>query len=246
LGQIWIEPALAEVHGADLLNNCRYDWMVARSKCKMRMYLSSFDLGNRPEALQELVGSDRRAAIVMNALDNFPDQRARWLEAQSHALMELGFSVSELDLRTYFGHENDLRGFAGSINTIWVNGGNAFILRRAMKHSGFDAFIKDALALDTHVYAGFSAAAVVCYQSMMGLELTDDPKDTPQGYAREIVWEGLDLLPYAIAVHYKSDHPESSSTDREIAFYKANGIPYRALRDGQALVVNGATADIIE
>ena len=38
----------------------------------MRMYLSSFRLGNKPEALQELVGADRRAAIVMNALDNFP------------------------------------------------------------------------------------------------------------------------------------------------------------------------------
>jgi hypothetical protein len=60
------------------------------------------------------------------------------------------------------------------------------------------------------------------------------------------VWEGLDLLPYAIAVHYKSDHPESSSTDREIEFYQTNGIPYRALRDGQALVVNGATTKIVE
>jgi hypothetical protein len=100
------------------------------------MYLSSFKLGNRPEALQELVGSDRRAAIVMNALDIFPDPRAQWLQAQSDALIKLGFSVSELDLRGYFGRENDLRGFACG--------------------------------------------------------------------------EGLDLLPYAIAVHYKSDHPESS------------------------------------
>jgi dipeptidase E len=213
---------------------------------KMRMYLSSFKLGNRPEALQELVGSDRRAAIVMNALDNFPDPRSQWLQAQSDALIKLGFSVSELDLRAYFGRENDLRGFAGSINTIWINGGNAFVLRRAMKQSGFDAFIRDALARDTHVYAGFSAAAVICYQSMAGLELTDDPNDAPQGYDRKIVWEGLDLLPYAIAVHYKSDHPESSSTDREIEFYQTNGIPYRSLRDGQALVVNGATTKIVE
>jgi dipeptidase E len=217
-----------------------------KEQCKMRMYLSSFELGNRPEALQDLVGGDRRAAIVMNALDNFPDQRVRWLEAQSYALIKLGFSVSELDLRTYFGRENDLRRFAGRVNTIWVNGGNAFILRRAMKQSGFDVFVKDAVAHDTHVYAGFSAAAVICYQSMTGLELTDDPNDAPLGYAQEIVWEGLDLLPYAIAVHYRSDHSESSSTDREIAFYEANGIPYRALRDGQALVVNGAITNIIE
>jgi dipeptidase E len=144
------------------------------------MYLSSFEIGNSPEALQELAGSDRRAATVMNALDNFPDQRARWLEAQRDALVRLGFSVSELDLRAHFGPENDLRGFFSGINTIWVNGGNAFILRRAMMQSGFDAFIRDALARDTHVYAGFSAAAVICHRSMAGLELTDDPNDTQQ------------------------------------------------------------------
>jgi dipeptidase E len=213
---------------------------------KMRMYLSSFKLGNRPEALQELVGGNRRAAIIMNALDNFPEQRAQWLRAQNGALTDLGFSVSELDLRAYFGRENDLRGFASNVNTIWINGGNAFILRRAMKQSGFDAFIRDALARDTHIYAGFSAAVVICYQSMAGLELTDDPNDAPKGYDRKIVWEGLDLLPYAIVVHYKSDHPESSSTNREIEFYQANGIPYRALRDGQALIVDGATTKIVE
>jgi dipeptidase E len=212
----------------------------------MRMYLSSFRLGNKPEALQELVGADRRAAIVMNALDNFPDQRAQWLQAQSSALSKLGFTVSELDLRAFFERENDLRGFANSINTVWINGGNAFILRRAMKQSGFDAIIKQALARDTHVYAGFSAAAVICYQSMRGIELTDDPNDAPEGYDQEIVWEGLGLLPYAIAVHHKSDHPEASSTDREIAFYETNGIPYRTLRDGQALVVNGPTTKIVE
>jgi hypothetical protein len=45
----------------------------------MRMYLSSFKLGNKPQALQQLVGSDRRAVIVMNALDNLPDQlRGQW------------------------------------------------------------------------------------------------------------------------------------------------------------------------
>jgi len=76
----------------------------------------------------------------MNALDNFPDQRAQWMQSQSNALRKLGFSVSELDLRAYFGRGNDLRGFAHNINTIWINGGNAFILRRATRQSGFDAF----------------------------------------------------------------------------------------------------------
>jgi dipeptidase E len=211
----------------------------------MRMYLSSFGIGNKPEEFYDLVGGDRRAAVVMNALDNFPDQRARWLQGTRDWLGRHGFDVMELDLRAYFARADELAAVMPRFNTLWINGGNSFILRRAMRQSGLDALITQALARDTHVYAGFSAAAVICYRSMRGLELTDDPNDVPAGYDRATVWEGLDLLPYAIAVHYKSDHAESSSTDREIAFYQANGIAYRTLRDGEALVVNGAATTIV-
>ena len=52
-------------------------------------------------------------------------------------------------------------------------------------------------------------------------------------------------VPFAIAVHYKSDHPESASVDREIAFYEASGIPYRTLRDGEALVVRDGHHEVV-
>ena len=211
----------------------------------MRMYLSSFGIGNKPEEFYNLVGSDQRAAVIMNALDNFPDQRAQWLQGTLDGFGKRGFTATELDLRDYSARSNDLAAVMPRFNTVWINGGNAFILRRAMKQNGFDALITQALARDTHVYAGFSAAAVICYRSMRGLELTDDANDAPAGYDPAIVWEGLGLLPYAIAVHYKSDPAESGSTDREIAFYEANGIPYRALRDGEALMVNGTATTIV-
>ncbi|MGO9545754.1 MAG: Type 1 glutamine amidotransferase-like domain-containing protein [Rhodomicrobium sp.] len=210
----------------------------------MRMYLSSFKLGNQPEEFQRLAGPVRRAAIIMNALDNFPDQRALWLDGQTRALNKLGFSVIELDLRLHFERAGDLRAIVDGINAVWVNGGNAFILRRAMKQSGFDLLLKDALARDALVYAGFSAGAVICYRSMRGLELIDDANDAPTGYDPEIVWEGLGLLPYALVVHDSEEHANPNSPHREIAFYEANAIPYRAIRDGQALVVDGQTTKV--
>jgi dipeptidase E len=212
----------------------------------MRMYLSSFLLGNQPEALQNLAGSDRRAAIIVNALDNFPDKRGQWLDTQRDALSKLDFAAVELDLRAYFGRIENLRGVMASFTTVWVNGGNSFILRRAMKQSGFDTIITEALARDTHVYAGFSAGAVVCSSSLRGLALTDDPVDAPDGYDRATPWGGLDLLPYAVVVHYQSNPvAAANAANREIGFYEANCIPYRTLRDGQALVIDGATTTVI-
>jgi dipeptidase E len=203
----------------------------------VRLYLSSFDLGNCPDELVALAGTARRAAIIVKALDNTPDARARWLAAQTDKLADLGFSVVELDLRRYFGATDGLQQLLGGIDLVWINGGNAFILRRAMKQSGFDGLIKESLVRDDIVYAGFSAAAVIAFNSLKGLELVDDPADVPSGYDPDIVWEGLGLVPFAIAVHFKSDHPESQSVDREIAYYEAAGIPYRTLRDGEALVI---------
>jgi dipeptidase E len=203
----------------------------------MRLYLSSFDLGNSPEELVALAGAARRAAIIVNALDNMPEGRAHWLRAQTDKLARLGFSVVELDLRNYFGAADKLKQFLSGIDLVWINGGNAFILRRAMKQSGFDVLIKTSVARDEIVYAGFSAASVIAFDSLKGLELVDDPNDVPSDYDPDIVWEGLGLVPFALAVHFKSDHPESEAVDREIAYYEAAGIPYRTLRDGEALII---------
>lgn len=211
----------------------------------MRLYLSSFDVGNCPEELVALAGPARRAAIILNALDHRPQARADWLHRQTGKLVELGFAVVELDLRRHFGAPDGLQRVLGEVDLVWINGGNSFILRRAMKQSGFDRLIRRAVARDEIVYAGFSAAAVIAYSSLAGLELTDNAEEVPAGYDPEIVWEGLGFVPFALAVHFKSDHPESASVDREIAFYEARGIPYRTLRDGEALVVRGTDHKVV-
>ncbi len=104
-----------------------------RLEAIMRIYLSSFKLRSQPKEFQRLVGPVRRAAIIMNALDNFADQRALWLDGQTRALTKLGFGVIELDLRFHFQRSNHLQTIVDDIDAVWVNGGNAFTLRRATK-----------------------------------------------------------------------------------------------------------------
>ena len=54
----------------------------------MRLYLSSFLMGDHPEHLQALTGQDsRRAVVIANATDDAPPdvRRIRWSAAATHA-----------------------------------------------------------------------------------------------------------------------------------------------------------------
>ncbi|ARP81217.1 hypothetical protein CAL12_10450 [Bordetella genomosp. 8] len=53
------------------------------------------------------------------------------------------------------------------------------------------------------------------------------------------------LLPYSIVVHFESDHPESAAVNTEVEFYERHGVPHRTLRDGEALVIDGAGCDVV-
>jgi dipeptidase E len=211
----------------------------------VRLYLSSYHLGSQPGELVTLAGARRRVGLILNALDHWPQVRPVWVNVQAGKLAALGFNVVELDLRHYFGATDELRAMLGSLDVVWINGGNTFILRRAMKQSGFDGLIRDAVARDEILFAGFSAGACVASPTLRGLELTDDPNEVPAGYEAEIVWDGLGFVPFALAVHYKSDHPQSASVDREVAFYERAGIPYRTLCDGEVLIVEGDRQRIV-
>ena len=204
----------------------------------MKLYLSSFVLGDDPQQLADLVGQGKSGVVILNALDHKQEARDRFLASQTGALQELGLTVEELDLRKYFGKEEELRKLLNTKDFVWINGGNTFILRRAMRQSGFDTAIVDLVKKDSIVYAGFSAGVCILAPTLKGLDITDDPLIVPEGYEKEILWDGLGLVDYSVAVHYQSDHDESSLTDKEIAFYEANGMPYKKLRDGEVLVVN--------
>ncbi len=70
-----------------------WDYMV-------RLYLSSFRLGDHRHRLVELAGGGRRVALVGNALDaETDDVRQAGLAREVNELTSLGFTVTEADLR---------------------------------------------------------------------------------------------------------------------------------------------------
>lgn len=213
----------------------------------MRLYLSSFKFGNHVDKLRELVGAGKEAIIILNARDyKSPEERNKSLKWEIEILNNAGFKVDELDLRNYFGKEKDLENLLKTKQLVWIEGGNTFLLRRAMRQSGFDNAIKKLLKKDKIVYAGDSAACVVLHKDLHGLDLLDDPNIVSEGYKKETIWKGLSLLDFNLAVHYKSEYPESIKVEKGIDYYEKNDIPYKTLRDGEVLIINNEYSEVLK
>jgi dipeptidase E len=75
----------------------------------MRLYLSSYRLGDDPGRLTALLRTPRPAAVVANAVDMLPaDLRAEGVASEVAALAGLGLTAEEIDLRAYFGQAERL------------------------------------------------------------------------------------------------------------------------------------------
>lgn len=204
----------------------------------MKLYLSSFKFGNEPEKLVALASSNKKIAVIPNALDFSTDivRRQESMQKEIDGLKSLGFEPEILDLRDYFGKKDLLKEKMGEFGGVWVRGGNVFVLRKAYKESGFDEWLISQKDNKELLYAGYSAGVCVLTPSLKGLELVDDINISPDGYKPDIVWEGLGLINYAFAPHYHSNHPESESINTVVDYYIKNGIEYKALHDGEVTI----------
>lgn len=215
----------------------------------MRLYLSSYRAGNQPQAWLDLLGVGTRIAVIANAVDfrepTGPDSREESVQKDLDELTGLGLYPEEVDLRDYFGFPDELAHTLAGFDGVYVRGGNCFILRRAFAASGADEVIKDLLERDALVYAGFSAGIDMLVPSLHGVELVDDPLQVPDGYDPEVIWDCLGILPYWIAPHYRSDHPEAADIEQSVQYMIDEHMPFIALRDGQAIVIDGDNQQVV-
>jgi dipeptidase E len=206
----------------------------------MKMYLSSYELGNEIERLKQLLPENRKTGYIFNALDFTgadPERRQKREEKNMAELIAVGLEVEKLDLRDYFGKEAELRTKVNQLGALWVSGGNVFVLRQAMKQSGLDTILKELTQRDDFLYGAYSAGVCVLAPSLDGYQLVDDATDTPYKELKEVVWDGLGILDYTFLPHYDSDHPESEAIGKELEYCKEKGISYKTARDGEVIIV---------
>jgi dipeptidase E len=207
-----------------------------------RLFLASASVRGSIPALTELVGHDARIGVSANALDMEPEaERREWLGRETRALASAGFSPVKLDLRDYFADPAALVELLARLEMVWATGGNVFVLRKALQRSRLDELLPAAVRDDSLAYGGSSAGACVCAPTLRGIDLIDN------AYAAgEPVFEGLGLVDYSIAPHLGAEGEGGKAIARLVDHFERAGMPYRALRDGQAIVVRNGDSTTIE
>ncbi len=207
----------------------------------MKLYLSSFRMGDRFGELLAALPTGGRVGVISNALDFISAEERAAYAAKVFDPLEVfqreGFEAVDLDLRTYFGLQKEFSEALEMFDLVWAVGGNSFLLRRAMRQSGFDQLVPGKIASGRLIYGGWSAGAVAAGPSLRGIELMDDPSVLSDGYSADPVWEGLGLIDYAIVPHFRSDHPEAVAADEAVAAMIDRGLPFRTLRDGEVVIL---------
>ncbi len=208
----------------------------------MKLYLASYRLGEYPEKFKNLlisVTKNKKVALITNALDftNNYFELTKSVQRDKRDIEGLGLEVEQVDLREYFGKQQELRQKIEQFNAVYVRGGNVFVLRRAFQESGFDIILNELALRDDFVYAGFSAGMCVLSPSLDGLELVDDPEINPEKYQKQRITQGLGLIDFSVAPHFRSDHPESQKINSVVDYYLNHAIIFVALTDNDVLIL---------
>jgi dipeptidase E len=185
----------------------------------MKYYLSSYKFGDKVEELIRLRSDNARIGHVNNSRDWVgadPVRANRHQQAEIAYLNELGFGAEPLDLKDYFGKAEPLKEKLEELGAVWVSGGNTFVLRMAMRLSGFDDLFVELQHREDFLYGGYSAGVCILSESLKAIDRVDEPDNFPYAGISKPIYEGLGAFPYAFLCHYDSDHPEAEAVALEM------------------------------
>lgn len=203
----------------------------------MILYLSSNKLGNKTDFLKDWIeNNSKKIVLITNARDAKiqNNEEKEKLNKNIEMLKEIGFEVNILDLKEYFGNNELLNKELKKYNSFCVIGGNVFVLRQAMKLSGFDQYLINNRDNNKLLYIGYSASSCVLTKNLDGFQLVDEPINPYND--ENIIYEGVGLLDYCIVPHYKSNHKESALIDDVVQYMQEKRIKYKALSDGDVII----------
>lgn len=206
----------------------------------MKLYLSSQKFGSNIEKLVSLCGENKNVAVIANGLDDKPDDyRKGRVHAEIETLRLLGFTAEELDLRDFFLNPNALKNYLNGKSMVWIRGGSAFILNRAMIESGFSTVGVEMVKNSKLVYAGYSSALIVATTNLSGTEMVDDATIIPSGYSKVTnPFIGLGLIDFYLIPHIDSREEWARKIPLCVKTLREGGATIVTLKDGEVFIKN--------
>jgi dipeptidase E len=217
----------------------------------MRLFLSSYRAGNYPDKLADLFGKTK-VAVISNAKDyKSPGERKESMDELLAFFKDIGVKAEELDLRLYFNSPETLQKQLDKYQSFWLAGGNAFLLRRALKYTGLDKFLIERVQSNSIIYGGESAGAIMAAPTLKGSEDKSGNEDHPnfitKGYDKKVLWDGLGLVTYIPVPHFKSPNYDlAMSINGYIEYLKKHKLPYKIMEEHQAIVINGDKEELLK
>ena len=214
----------------------------------MRLFLASEDLSEHPDELLRLANGGRKMLVITNARDYYPlEKRIAKIGEKLDNFRDAGFGVEELDLRDYFGREEELKAIVDERrpDIIFSIGGNVFLLRTAMQLSGMDKIIWDGVETDRFVYGGYSAGSMVTTKNLRYYGHAHlVPERVPEIYQVDAVLDGLGLIDEYIVPH--ADVEKWVETTKMYADkIESDGNQAILLNQSSVFVVNGDNKQLL-
>jgi dipeptidase E len=213
----------------------------------VRLFLSSYRAGKHDDKLRDFLGSIDKVAVITNAKDYKTTQDRRdKVEENFDYYRSIGLKPTEIDLRPLF-HKPGAEKMLAGHNFIWLAGGNVFLLRRALKYTGLDKYLYDNVRKNEIIIGGESAGAVIMGPTLKFSELEtdeDSPDHIPEGYDKEVIWEGLGFMAYVPVPHHKAlDYGDG--IDKYIEQLDKYSIPHKEMTDDQVIIINGGKEEFL-
>lgn len=219
----------------------------------MRLFLASNHLGDFGFKLSSVVGDNRRALVIFNARDyKTKEERAISVQTTLADLSAINLEPKELDLKKYFNKPDELREYVDNYKPgcIFVDGGNIYLLATALHLSGMDEILRQGLANDSYVYAGYSAGAIVASKDLgiftdsFGRRRGDLVETAVQLYG-EVYQKGLGIIDEYVIPHMDREDFAAASTKAYSDVSAANLTPI-PLNDSDVAIVNNADIKIFK
>jgi len=153
-------------------------------------------------------------------------------------MREMGFNIEEIDIEGK--KEQELMKLLELKDIIFVEGGSAFYLLKAMRGCHFEKVIRKLLK-EGKVYIGVSAGSIVAGRTIKTANNFGTGGDENIVGLKNL--KGLNLVPFDIFVHYQPEHAEIIK--QKIKNSKKRAKKLKILTDDQAILVQGREVMLI-